>query len=273
MTNQAVQKQDDKQTPKTLLQSLMDDSLKNKLSAHCGNMLTPDRLLRVACSTISRNPLLGQCTPASVYLALTNCAQLGLEPGLSGEAYLVPFKNGKTGKYEVQFIAGYQGLLKLARNSGEIQSVSANVVYKGDGFDFSLGDDEFILHKPEFAKEQKDEDIIAVYAVVKLKDGGVQRVVLPRWKIDKIRNQSRAGNSGPWVTHFDEMAKKTVLRAIYKLLPKSAELKKALEIEDEFEGKKVINAEKVPRVQPGDLLGLPETDAEESGISQTSTDV
>lgn len=247
--------------PKTLIQQLMAPDTFAKLSKHCGKMLTPERLLRVACSTISRTPKLAQCTTPSMYLALTNCAQLGLEPGLSGEAYLVPFENRRAGTVEVQFIPGYQGLLKLARNSGEILSVSVNVVYKDDEFDYCLGDDEHITHKPNLMGEQKDEDLIVAYAIVKLKDGGIQRVVMPRGKIDKIRAQSKAANNGPWVTNFDEMAKKTALRAIYKLLPKSTELKQAIEIEDEFEGQKgATPSNGSPRVQPGDFFDMPAPD-------------
>lgn len=68
--------------------------------------MSADRLARIALTEVRRNPALGECTPASFFGALMQCATLGVEPGLLGHAYLVPFNNRKAGYKEVQFILG-----------------------------------------------------------------------------------------------------------------------------------------------------------------------
>ena len=73
---------------------------------------------------MQRTPKLLECTRESLLACIVQCAQLGLEPdGLLGQAYLIPFYNGRKNRYECQLIVGYKGLLKLARQSAEISSL------------------------------------------------------------------------------------------------------------------------------------------------------
>lgn len=157
------------------------------------------------------------------------CAQLGLEPSIGlGQAYLLPFRNNKKGITECQFIIGYRGMIDLARRSGQMVSLSAYAVYEYDEFDYELGLHPNLTHKP--SQESDRGKLTFVYAVANLKDGGVQFEVMSRAQIDAIRAQSKAGKTAysPWATHYEEMAKKTVIRRLFKYLPVSVEMSKAV---------------------------------------------
>src|SRR6185436_81681 len=101
----------------------------------------PDRIARIALTEVRRVPKLAACTPASFLGAVMTCAQLGLEPGLLGEVYLIPRRN------EVTMIIGVRGLIKMATRSGEVLSVDASEVYEGDEFDYELGTAPTVHHK------------------------------------------------------------------------------------------------------------------------------
>ncbi|EBG1618414.1 recombination protein RecT, partial [Salmonella enterica] len=164
--------------------------------------------------------------------AIVQCSQLGLEPGGAlGHAYLLPFgnKNEKSGKKNVQLIIGYRGMIDLARRSGQIASLSARVVREGDDFSFEFGLEEKLVHRPG---ENEDAPVTHVYAVARLKDGGTQFEVMTRKQIELVRAQSKAGNNGPWVTHWEEMAKKTAIRRLFKYLPVSIEIQRAVSMDE-----------------------------------------
>ena len=123
------------------------------------------------------------------------------------------------------------GIMKMVRNSGEISTWSVQAVYENDNFDFCLGDEEHITHKPALANRGK---IIAVYSIVSMKDGEKSREVMSVEDVNAIRARSRSGNSGPWVSDFAEMSKKTVVRRHAKRLPMSTDLDDALRADDEL---------------------------------------
>lgn len=193
-----------------------------------------DRLIRTALTVIATTPGLLDCHPRSLLGAVIQCAQLGLEPGVLGQAYLIPFKNTRTGRTDVQFIPGYRGLLALARRTGDISTVQAHVVRGKDQFDYRYGTDPMLEHKP--AADPGDSAITHIYAVIKLKDGAVQFDVMTKSEMDAHRDRySRAAKAGPWVTAWEEMAKKTVLRRLLKLAPASIEMQTALVLDEKAE--------------------------------------
>ncbi len=192
--------------------------------------LTPERVAKIAISALMRNPKLLQCKPETVWFQVAQAATLGLEVNLLGAAYLVPFKNNKTGGMDCQLIVGYQGLIDLARRSGNIESIEARIVYEKDDFELENGLDPVLRHKP--CLDSDPGKIRLVYAVAKLKDGGRQIEYMTKTAIDKIRNRSNAANSGPWVSDYDEMARKTVIRRLAKYLPKSIEMAQAMALDD-----------------------------------------
>lgn len=208
------------------LRSLLE-SRKAEIAAALPRHLTPDRMLRVLLTAATKTPTLLNCEPASFYAAALTASQLGLEPdGVLGHAYLIPF--GK----QVQFIPGYKGLIHLARRSKEISTIQAHVVHDGDRFEYEFGLSPKLVHVPLPTAKSGPDAVTFAYAVARLKDGGVQWDVLSRKEIDAVRSRSRAAQSGPWVTDYEEMAKKTALRRLCKLLPVSVELERAVALDE-----------------------------------------
>lgn len=214
-----VARKDKQETIRELLDKAAP-SIKAVLPKH----LTVERLTKVALGVTARRPELLACSPRSLVLSVMQAAELGLDVGgLLGEAYLVPFKD------TCQLIVGYRGLIKLARQSGSLASIEAHAVHANDVLDLEYGLDPRLVHKPFMTGERGD--IVAAYAIARFKDGGRQVDIMTRAEIDAVRQRSKASDSGPWVTDFAEMAKKTVVRRLCKYVPLSPELARALEHE------------------------------------------
>lgn len=191
--------------------------------------LTPQKLLQVAVTVIRRNYMLMQCTKQSLLSSVMGAAILGLElePAL-GQAYLVPYKN-KQGYMEAQLIPGYRGYIALANRSGQIESVMAHEVYTKDFFKYELGLNPKLEHVPA---EGDRGDFKGVYAIFRHKSGEPSFEYMDKSKIEKIRERSKARDSGPWVTDFGEMSKKSVIRHLAKYEPISIEFARARELEE-----------------------------------------
>jgi len=198
---------------KTVFDQIND--MKGELARALPKHMDADRIARIATTVIKQTPALGRCTPVSLLGALMTASQLGLEPGPLGEAYLVPY--GTT----VTFIPGYRGLIKLAWQSGQVKNIAAHVVYENDDFDYGFGLEPTLEHKPSMRDRGAP---IAVYAVVKFMNGGHAFDVMSVADVEAIRARSKAGKSGPWVTDWAEMAKKTVIKRVLKMVPLSSEL-------------------------------------------------
>jgi recombination protein RecT len=204
------------------------DRAKEQIRLALPRHMSVDRLIRVALTSVNRTPKLLECNQISLLGAIIQSAQLGLEPdGMLGHAYLVPY--GK----EVQLIPGYKGLVTLARRSGEVSSIDVRVVHQGDTFRFAFGLEPKLEHVPsDEGDDETPRPITHAYAVIRLRDGGYQFDVMTHREIERVRKQSRAGTSGPWVTHWPEMAKKTVLRRALKLAPMSVEAQQAVALDE-----------------------------------------
>lgn len=202
--------------------------------------LTPERMIRVALTAVSRNPTLQKCNPATIAGCVVQASILGLEPdGVLGESYLVPFWNRKAnnnkGGYECQLIPGYQGLLKLVRNTGELKMVDVQEVCANDEFDFEKGMDPYLRHKPAVGDRGPVEKYWAGAVLV---NGGKQFEVMTKEEIEQHRDrysQSAEKDFSPWKTSPEWMYKKTVLRKLVKLLPKSAQAQLAVAIDEHAE--------------------------------------
>lgn len=220
-------------------QYLSRSEVKQQLAMAVPKHFTGDRLARIALTTIRTTPQLLECTVPSLVAATMQAAQLGLEPGLLGHCYFVPFnKNiapkGQPPKWikEVQFIAGYKGLIDLARRTGSIVTVAAEAIYSNDKFVYRKGFEEVLEHEPNFDNRG---ECIGFYAYATTKDGGRYASVMTMGDVEKIRQRSKAKDSGPWVTDFEEMGKKTVLRRLCKYLPMSIEIAQTIRADEERE--------------------------------------
>ena len=195
--------------------------------------VSPDRMIRLACTEFSKNPLLQKCTPVSVFGSIIQASQLGLEIGVNGQAYLVPYFNKKANAYECQLIPGYKGLIALARRSGEVSSIETHIVYARDDFDLVLGIESSVKHVPFLEGDRGAPRL--VYGVAKFKDGGHHFEWMPLTEVDRIRSRSKAANSGPWVTDYEQMVRKTLIRRMANYLPMSIELSNAIQVGDSAE--------------------------------------
>lgn len=178
-----------------------------------------EKFIRTTLTAVQMNPELLTADRRSLLGAAMKAAQDGLL--LDGrEAAPVIFRTKEGPK--VQYMPMVGGILKKIRNSGELASISAQVVYENDKFEYELGDDERISHKPFLGADRGQA--IACYAIAKTKDGAIYREVMSVSDVEKVRAASRAGKFGPWADWWDEMAKKTVIRRLAKRLPSSADV-------------------------------------------------
>lgn len=191
------------------------------------SVMTPERFTRITLSAVSANPKLAECTPTSFLGAMMTAAQLGVEPNTPlGQAYLIPYKN--KGKLECQFQLGYKGLIDLAYRSGEVTIIQAQVVYENDEFEYELGIDPNLKHKP--AKSNRGNPIY-FYAMFKTKEGGYGFEVM---SVEDVRShakkysQAYSSEYSPWTKNFEEMAKKTVLKKVLKYAPLKSDFVRGL---------------------------------------------
>lgn len=186
--------------------------------------VSPERFVRVVLTAINSNPELQKADRTSVLGAAMKCAQDGLLPD-GREAALVVY-GGKA-----SYLPMIAGVLAKVRRSGELLTINAHIVYERDTFSYVLGDEERIEHQPYLEGDRGKP--IAAYAVAKTKDGGIYREVMSVAQINQVRNVSRAKNNGPWVSWWDEMARKTVLRRLSKRLPMSTDLLQVFQRDDD----------------------------------------
>ncbi len=243
-------------------------SLQKLLPTH----MTPDRFLRVALNALRTTPKLMDCTLESLFGATVFCAQLGLEPNTpQGHIYLIPFKNNRKGVTEVQVIVGYQGLIALARRTGEIASISAQAVYANDDYDIDYLNPENSRHKPKLNGPRGA--FIGAWAKATFKDGGMAFDFMPKADIDAIRDGSQGyktakrfnSDSSPWISHYDQMAVKTAIRRLSKRMPMSIEMATAVELDERGERRGSQRFDKVLDAGEFDLSLLAGGDDEEDG--------
>lgn len=205
----------------------MLEKLKPEIARAVPRHVNPDRMLRIALTTLRMSPDLQRCTPASFLGAVMSASQLGLEiGGPLAQAYLLPFKT------ECTLVISYRGMLNLARRSGLVSAIYAYDVREGDKFSYKLGLNPTIDHEPADSAEREEKPITHVYAVAKLKDGEPIFTVLTRAQIEKYRQRSRAANSGPWVSDFPQMAMKTAVRRLFTWIPQSVEMTTAAALDE-----------------------------------------
>lgn len=188
--------------------------MKDRIAQVLPKHLTADRILQMAATTIHRNPAIAKCTPASLLGAVMQASILGFPPvDALGYCYFVPY--GK----DVQFQIGYKGLIELARRSGQIKMVFAEVVREGDEFNATFGLNPNLEHKPSF---DSSREITHAYAVCHFKDEGFNFVVLSKSDIEKLRLRSpmqKEFPTGAWKTDYEAMAKAKALKQLSKYLP------------------------------------------------------
>lgn len=227
----AVEKTAPKVTPRQALAELLEKN-RNAIGLSLPNAMDEDRFRRLLLTAANTNPELFDCDPRSFLAAGVACAQLGLEPNdPRGLAYLVPFRDRKRGRV-VQLILGYKGMEDLARRSGLVSAINAEVVYAGDPFTYELGLYRNLHHRRHDDCDEDPASITHAYAVAQFIDGGRQFEILTRRQLDKVKASTGAGEHSPWTSHFAEMAKKTAIRRLCKNLPQTVEMATALRADE-----------------------------------------
>lgn len=196
--------------------------------------VSPDRMLRIALTSARKNPELLECSPESFLGAVIQSAQLGLEPDTSmGHAYLIPFRNNRSGHKEVNFMPGYRGLMDLVYRAPDHPVLMPSAVYQGDEFEYEKGLHPKLIHVPK--PHEPNTKLTHVYCVASFKDGRKEFMVMGRAEIEAIRVRSKASGFSPWKTDYEAMAMKTVIRRMVKYLPMSAELQTAVGLDEKAE--------------------------------------
>lgn len=200
------------------------------------------RFTRVVMTAIQRNPDLVTADRQSLFNSSLLAAQDGLlTDGREGALVIYKTKikrNGtETWGQMVQWMPMIAGILKKARNSGEISTLEAHLVHQNDQFSFRIGVDDMPQHEPDWFGDRGR--VIGVYAFAKLKDGAIMSEIMSVEQVEQVRSASRAKDSGPWVQWWGEMARKTVLRRLSKRLPTSSDLDDLIRRDDalyDFDG-------------------------------------
>lgn len=189
-----------------------------------------DRMARLALTVVRRTPKLAECTPASFAGALLTASALGLEPGVNDEVYLVPYRDKNRGVTECQLIIGYKGMTKLFYQHPMAKHIDAQVVYERDEFDYQYGTNPYLVHKPARGDRGAVE---CYYAVASLSNGATAVVVLSPEDVKELR-QGKVGPDprfkGGDPMHW--MQRKTAIRQLVKILPKSTTLAAAAEADE-----------------------------------------
>lgn len=220
-----------------ILSVISAPDFKASLQQYLPKGFSAERMAKIILSDVRKNPKLMTCEKMSFLAAVSQVAQLGLEPGIMGHCYLLPYENKGKSITECQLIIGYKGLIDLVYRSGKVSTVQANVVDQADEFYFNYGAKPDIHHVP--AKEQSG-NIIYVYAVITFKDGSFQFVVMTMDDIAKIKACSRGARNykgesiatHPWNAWPEEMMKKTALKRLFKYVPISIEVATALNVDE-----------------------------------------
>ena len=210
--------------------------------------MNAERLCRIALTTLRMNPDLYNCSPESFLAALFQSAQLGLEPNIEGQAYILPFNNKrkvgndwKTIK-EAQFQIGYKGYAELFYRHEKAMGLDMQKVCANDEFDYALGTEAYIKHKPAAVRGET----IGFYAVATLANGAKLFKYMSKaeamehgQKFSKTfsKRDNAFSSFSPWATNPDAMCMKTVLMQLMKLLPKSIEIQRALAMDETIKSK------------------------------------
>lgn len=207
--------------PKTLGDWLNNEIMKDQFAAALPKHMSPDRFVRVAITSLTRTPKLKDCSQESLFKCLMDLSSAGLEPD-GRNAHLIPYGN------ECRLIIDYKGLVELVRRSGEVVNIHADKVCENDEFEVNAG--KLVCHKIDYHLDRGKP--YAYYCFMDMKDGSQKLEVMTKAEVEEIRKRSKSSNSGPWVTDFDEMAKKTVFRRASKWVSLSPEIRNAIELDD-----------------------------------------
>ena len=243
------------------------EKMADKFTEALPRQMDVNKFISVAKLTLNKNPKLLQADKTSLMQTFMKAAQDGLY--LDGkEAAAVQYGQS------IQYIPMVEGIIKVLHNSGLIKTISAEVVYENDLFDYELGTAPKITHKPLITGDRGKP--ICVYAVAVTTNEGEYYEVMNMADIEKCRQVSKASSlpHSPWVKWFDQMAKKTVIHRIAKRLPKNDAISSVVRIDEDTDFKQPVNVTPTPEKQDQPLSRLKEAmGMDDAGVEQARQDV
>lgn len=243
-------------SPAKTLSDFME-KYKGQIALALPKHISADRMVRLAMTSFSQNKALQNCDMHSIFASVVVAAQLGLEIGVGGQGYLVPYKGKAT------FVPGWQGLVDLVSRAGRA-TVWTGAVYEGDKFDWALGDNPFVKHHPE-GDADNWQQITHVYAIGRV--NGSHYPVIEVWTMNRVvRHLNKYNKVG--ANHYalkdgganmEMYARKVALLQVLKYMPKSIEVVRAMDVANAvdsgknftFDGEVVVidDAEESPQSQ------------------------
>jgi recombination protein RecT len=210
--------QQSQQMPATLKSILGSESIKNRFNELLGKK-APGFISSII-NVSQSNKLLAKADPKSIISSAVVAASLDLPIDKNlGFAWIVPYGN------QAQFQMGYKGFIQLSLRTGQYHKLNVIEVHSNQFKSFNRMTEELDC---DFSIEGNGT-IVGYVCYFKLVNGFEKTVY---WTIEKVKlhgkRYSKSFTSGPWVTDFDEMAKKTVLKnALSKWGIMSIEMQKA----------------------------------------------
>lgn len=199
------------------------------------------RMAAAFAQAAAKEPKLLDATPASLFLAIGNVARWGLDIGEG--AYLVPINSkvkgpdGDRWETRVEAWPSYQGLKHMAMRQNIVRLMEEYVVYEGDDFDYTLGTDGYLRHRP--CPESKRGKIVGAYSIITLRFMAKTWHYMPIGDIELIRARSKSWGPKYYPTCPPWYAMKTVCRAWLNRQPKSGALGDAIQHDDVPDGEAV----------------------------------
>tara|TARA_R110000824_G_scaffold137154_2_gene301210 strand:- start:8934 stop:10037 length:1104 start_codon:yes stop_codon:yes gene_type:complete len=202
------------------------ESKRDELFGLLPSNIHKERFLRNIIMQIKMNDGLKNCSISSIAKACVQASTLGLDIGVLGSAYLVPY--GK----DAQLAIGYQGYIDLAYRSG-MKAIRTGIVRENDSY--TATHEDFTHEYDPFGTNATRGPVVGVYAIVIPSTGVSYSELMSVAEIDQIRSGSRSANSPAWRDHWGEMAKKVVIRRALKRAPMSTETKEIIQGSDNAE--------------------------------------
>lgn len=200
------------------------ERMKPQMALALPKHMSADRMARLALTAFSTNRDMQACSESSILSSLMIATQLGLEPGINGQGYLIPYKGTCT------FVPGWKGLVDLVARAGRA-TVWTGAVYEGDKFDYQLGDEPFCRHRPG----DGSDELTHVYAIGRVKDA--QMPVIEVWTRGKVQKHLKQYNKVGLrhyalasENNFEMYARKVALMQVLKYMPSSIELSNAITV-------------------------------------------
>ena len=227
------------------------EKMADKFTEALPRQMDVNKFISVAKLTLNKNPKLLQADKTSLMQTFMKAAQDGLY--LDGrEAAAVQYGN------QVNYLPMVEGVIKLMHNSGLIKTISAEVVYENDCFEYELGSNPNVKHIPLLVGNKGNR--ICVYCYVQTANDGEYIEIMNMDDLDKCKQQAKGASSphSPWVKWFDQMAKKTVIHRIAKRLPKNDAISSVVRIDEDTDFKQAVNVTPTPDKQEQPLSRLKE---------------